>query len=1212
MKSTARKKSAIRLCALSLCLSAIFTLMASPVLAVRDDKTVKVGFCAFDGYHVQDEEGARSGYGYELLQLMARYEDMSFEYVGYDKSWADMQEMLKNGEIDLLTSAIKTEASLADFDFSQRSTGNVSFMLTVKAGNTNIVSGKYDTYQGIVIGQLKGNDFNHKFAKFAEEKGFSYTVVEYETSGEQSEALQSGEVDAVLTISLRIQENQWMVESFGEEPVYAIVRKGDTRTLKMVNSALGQLDQEEPYWREDLWERHCGHYEGDILYLSDQERAYLRRLSNEGRVFKVLVNPDRYPYSYLKDGEITGIMPDIFKEVAQRSGINYEFVPVVDRHEYGSLLAGDEVDICIDMTSNYYSAEQYGYKITDPYITAPFSWVKRKDNSDDIELAAKLVYTWTTPAVYNYDEVYEELDYIVFDTREECLEAVRSGKVDGYCTYTYMAEKVIFDNERGDLAATITLSESQFAIGVSENQDSRLITILNKAVNSLDDGIKEAAIRLHTDLGKQSFSLRRTFYEYPSSFFAAEVLLCAAALLIFYIFMQKRYQKKLKNTIQCQSLKLNESLHGMMGVLATAIEFRSSESGDHVKRIRHLTRDLMTELGEKYPEYLMSKTQIEEISAAAVLHDIGKIGIPDHILNKPGALTDLEFEVIKQHPDRGCQLLGQIPNLREESLYRFAYAICRWHHERWDGKGYPDGLAGDEIPIWAQVVGVADVYDALTSPRVYKTAFGREKALQMIRNGECGSFNPKILDVLEKVSIDYEPDIIESKKGFEEAPAGRDTTALLLTALQKLLDVTEDMVFLKDVDLVYRAASPSFAEMMGKNMVEEIICKKDSELIEDEDLWRHYNHDDMELLSTGKDIVDYLEPLVSKNGQDRYGSTSKYLLTDSYGRIMGILGISRDITSEYYTMRHHQRELDYLFTLPEDAYFAIFIDITVWRISGERLQEVNGQKLDAFENINEFVEWAHSSVSDRRWPAYNFYKDFNAENLWSIYNSGKNELALEYRRKITETDIRWVRDELRFLTDPATGHLCLMLVTEDIQEKKDEEQRIIQMAERDPLTGLLNRASVWTLYAQTLLDKDNADAVHAVLMIDADNFKQVNDTYGHVEGDRFLVRFGKAIRDNFRASDLVGRIGGDEFLVLMKNIPNREVVEEKTKMLLEALAEICDEQKKVQVSGSIGVSISGKDGNTLSELYVAADKAMYQAKREGKNRVVFYSEMTQV
>lgn len=212
-----------------------------------------------------------------------------------------------------------------------------------------------------------------------------------------------------------------------------------------------------------------------------------------------------------------------------------------------------------------------------------------------------------------------------------------------------------------------------------------------------------------------------------------------------------RHRHKLEIIVAEQMERLNEMNQSMVETLATIVEFRDCESGEHVRRIRNLTKKLMQEVSRMYPEYAVSKSEIEKIAMASILHDVGKISIPDQILNKPGKLTNEEFEVMKQHTTLGSEMLQKISNIMEAGIYNYSYDICRHHHERWDGRGYPDGLSGDDISIWAQVVSVADVYDALTAERVYKKAFSHEKAVDMIRNGECGTFNPKVLKAFESV-----------------------------------------------------------------------------------------------------------------------------------------------------------------------------------------------------------------------------------------------------------------------------------------------------------------------------------------------------------------------------------------------------------------------------------------------------------------------------
>ncbi len=212
------------------------------------------------------------------------------------------------------------------------------------------------------------------------------------------------------------------------------------------------------------------------------------------------------------------------------------------------------------------------------------------------------------------------------------------------------------------------------------------------------------------------------------------------------------YRHKLEDTVREQNSHLQELMHGMLSVLATAIEFRDCESGEHVKRICAYTKKLMLQLCSMFPEYRLPLDEIDKIASAAVLHDIGKIAIPDTILNKPGKLTAEEFRTIQEHTVRGSELLQRVPDMLDKGIYRYAYDICRYHHERFDGGGYPEGLSGDDIPIWAQIAGVADVYDALTSKRVYKESYTHDTAVKMILDNECGVFNPKVMEAFKAAS----------------------------------------------------------------------------------------------------------------------------------------------------------------------------------------------------------------------------------------------------------------------------------------------------------------------------------------------------------------------------------------------------------------------------------------------------------------------------
>lgn len=214
--------------------------------------------------------------------------------------------------------------------------------------------------------------------------------------------------------------------------------------------------------------------------------------------------------------------------------------------------------------------------------------------------------------------------------------------------------------------------------------------------------------------------------------------------------------RKQYRLLQLQAEKIRESNTKIIDILGNVVEQRNLESGEHIKRVKEFTRILAVEVMKEYPEYELNDEKVELIASASALHDVGKIAIPDSILLKPGKLTNDEYEYMKSHASRGGEIIQNIEGVWDKNYGTICYEICRHHHERWDGRGYPDALKGEDIPLSAQLVSIADVYDALVSERVYKDAYSPEKAFHMIVSGECGVFNPKLLECFRNVRKEYE------------------------------------------------------------------------------------------------------------------------------------------------------------------------------------------------------------------------------------------------------------------------------------------------------------------------------------------------------------------------------------------------------------------------------------------------------------------------
>lgn len=266
-------------------------------------------------------------------------------------------------------------------------------------------------------------------------------------------------------------------------------------------------------------------------------------------------------------------------------------------------------------------------------------------------------------------------------------------------------------------------------------------------------------------------------------------------------------QRKLTNMVANEIFEKERNGSLMITILSHIVEFRNGESGMHVMNIGTLTEILLNQISKKDDKYYLPYAERDLIVKASALHDIGKISIPEEVLNKPGKLTDEEFEAMKQHTVIGYQMLSDL-GFQDEPLVKVSREITRWHHERYDGRGYPDGLKGDEIPLSAQIVSLADVYDVLTSERVYKPAFSHEKAIQMILNGECGAFNPLLLECLVEAQDAIRQGLAQPNRAFNSyedlksiAPAIQDAETLDVTeyALDQLENEREKNHFLTEI-----------------------------------------------------------------------------------------------------------------------------------------------------------------------------------------------------------------------------------------------------------------------------------------------------------------------------------------------------------------------------------------------------------------------------
>ncbi len=426
---------------------------------------------------------------------------------------------------------------------------------------------------------------------------------------------------------------------------------------------------------------------------------------------------------------------------------------------------------------------------------------------------------------------------------------------------------------------------------------------------------------------------------------------------------------------------------------------------------------------------------------------------------------------------------------------------------------------------------------------------------------------------------------------------------LVYAAFETIIKNTKDLIFIKDENLIYRAASEPFVRMTGKTDINEVVGHSDLEIFDNKQLAARYIADDCRLFNSGKNLIDYIEPITDDCSSARYGSTSKYILKDENGRTIGVFGITKDITKEYLARQRYQQEFRYLFELPEDTYAVCYVDVDDWRIICQRRQLISDGTIQECQTVEEMCGYAVESIVDKNNEAAVFYRSFSADYLHDIYSSGRRTLSYKYERKISDNTTRWVRNEVDFLTDIDSGHLCVMLSAKDIDKLEQEQQELEKAARLDLMTMLLNHEASMESIKNIL--KNESTAQHALLMIDIDNFKELNDTLGHQAGDEFLIELARELKSHFRESDIVGRIGGDEFFALMRNISEREQAERKAVEILGIVKTVAENYLQVNLSGSVGISVFPDNGRTLEELYAKSDTALYEAKRSGKNKYVF-------
>ena len=675
-------------------------------------------------------------------------------------------------------------------------------------------------------------------------------------------------------------------------------------------------------------------------------------------------------------------------------------------------------------------------------------------------------------------------------------------------------------------------------------------------------------------------------------------------------------QKKLKNIVTQQIYEKEKRSNLMISILSHIVEFRNGESGLHVLHINNITEKLLHSLVRNHEDIRLSSSEIALIRTASSLHDIGKISIPTEILNKPGRLTQEEFEIMKTHSQIGSDMLSSLKLGKKDPLIQVSYEICRWHHERWDGRGYPDGLKGDEIPLSAQVVSLADVYDALTSERCHKKAIPHEEAMQMILDGKCGAFNPKLLaalidieDDLKEETYKYVPsdaasevdDAVKVLQNYDELSVTNQMMEQLEIEQKKISFFTDklsnitfvyntnlDMIFFSKKDALRLNAPEVVLNPLSnkgiiseehKKALEEFIelaknttCEKpDFEFecnltIDGEEKICHCICRTMWLMKTKAEFAG----VVGIIDQERY--------VEDKQQVFSINGVNTK--EEYYKMSFAQAR-----TMVEEL--KKVFDVV-------RFVDVETNKIISIDEKNNI----HTSP-------------YSCYSLWE--RTGKCQNCTSHKAKASKsstTKFEYVNNEFYYVISEymeVDGNPYVLELVSKIKEnfevalygKTNMSQSIEDLQKKlytDELTGVYNRR-----YLEDRMYRDKN--ICAVAMVDLDYFKNVNDKYGHFVGDVILSETSKVMLESVRSKDTVIRYGGDEFIIMFSEI-SRNIVEMRLNQIRLNIQNTLLKNTGIEQTCSIGCAFGSC---SVEYLLQEADKMLYEAKKT-RNRVSVWFE----
>ena len=557
-----KKKHTVKCMAILCLLLIIIPLFRVNAYAVekRETPDYKVAFYAFDCYHMQDENGKRSGYGYEMMQGISKYLQCTFSYIGYDKPASECEEMLRSGEVDIYTAAKKTPEREKEFAFSTHPAITSFTCMNVKVGNNKIVAGDYSTYNGLRIGLLKRHTYNGAFLDYVKEKGFDCDIVYYETPTELSNALVNDEVDALVNSYIRIPEDEKTIENFGETPYYIMARKEDKALIDDLDYAIDCMNVETPNWRTELYIKYYGSVENN-LELTENEQAYLNKLRESGEPVRAVMDPDAAPYSWYEDGEAQGIVADIFRAAAKELQLNYEIVPVSSKKEYEELIALGNVDIWLDMGSSDEDETGSKYKRTASYLSTTMSMLHTRSATEKI---TRLATNDDNIAIREIvSDVWQDgTELIVSDSADECVKQVLSGKADAALFMSYTAQRLAREDLQNRLSVDIVPGASlELCMGINANDDIAFYGIWEKTLAKNGEQVSAEIVQKYLEQ-TSSVSLSQYLFDHPiymMIIFSAIVLLLVMILLYVQSARSKKKQEKISAELAAALEKAEEA-----------------------------------------------------------------------------------------------------------------------------------------------------------------------------------------------------------------------------------------------------------------------------------------------------------------------------------------------------------------------------------------------------------------------------------------------------------------------------------------------------------------------------------------------------------------------------------------------------------------------------------------------------------------------------